>query len=98
MPTLWFWLVAVMIAIYVLLDGFDLGAGIVHLGVARNDAERRAVIRLDRSGMGWERSVAACQRRHSVFCVSSFVRVQLQRILSAADDGVVAAHFARCQH
>jgi cytochrome bd ubiquinol oxidase subunit II len=44
MPTLWFCLVALMIAIYVLLDGFDLGAGIVHLGVARNDAERRAVI------------------------------------------------------
>jgi cytochrome bd ubiquinol oxidase subunit II len=44
MPTLWFCLVAVMIAIYVLLDGFDLGAGIVHLGVARTDAERRAVI------------------------------------------------------
>lgn len=44
MPTLWFCLVAFMIAIYVLLDGFDLGAGIVHLGVARSDAERRAVI------------------------------------------------------
>lgn len=44
MPTVWFCLIAVMIAIYVLLDGFDLGAGIVHLGVARTDAERRAVI------------------------------------------------------
>jgi len=44
MPTLWFCLVALMIAIYVLLDGFDLGAGIIHLGVASNDAERRAVI------------------------------------------------------
>ena len=44
MPTLWFCLIASMIATYVLLDGFDLGAGIVHLGVARTDAERRAVI------------------------------------------------------
>src|SRR5579863_4130795 len=44
MPTLWFCLVAFMIAVYVLLDGFDLGAGIVHLGVARTDAERRAVM------------------------------------------------------
>ena len=44
MPTLWFCLVAFMIAMYVLLDGFDLGAGIVHLGVAHTDAERRAVI------------------------------------------------------
>jgi cytochrome d ubiquinol oxidase subunit II len=44
MPTLWFCLVAVMIAVYVLLDGFDLGAGIVHLGVARTDAERRGAL------------------------------------------------------
>ncbi len=44
MPTLWFCLVAVMIAVYVLLDGFDLGAGIVHLGVAHTDAERRSVL------------------------------------------------------
>ena len=44
MPTLWFCLVAFMIAVYVLLDGFDLGVGIVHLGVARTDAERRAVM------------------------------------------------------
>src|SRR5271169_1484774 len=33
-----------MIAVYVLLDGFDLGAGIIHLGVARTDAERRQVL------------------------------------------------------
>src|ERR1700719_4093642 len=44
MPTLWFCLVALMLAVYVLLDGFDLGVGIVHLGVAHTDAERRAVI------------------------------------------------------
>ena len=44
METLWFALVAVMIAMYVVLDGFDIGAGIVHLWIARTDAERRAVI------------------------------------------------------
>jgi cytochrome d ubiquinol oxidase subunit II len=44
MPTLWFCLVAFMLAVYVLLDGFDLGVGIVHLGVAHTDAQRRAVI------------------------------------------------------
>lgn len=44
METLWFCLVAVMIAVYVVLDGFDLGAGIMHLFVARNDAERRTVL------------------------------------------------------
>lgn len=45
MPTLWFALVAVMIAIYVVLDGFDLGAGIVQLLVARTDPEKRQVLR-----------------------------------------------------
>jgi cytochrome d ubiquinol oxidase subunit II len=44
METIWFCLVAVMIAVYVVLDGFDLGAGIIHLLVARTDAERRAVL------------------------------------------------------
>jgi cytochrome d ubiquinol oxidase subunit II len=42
---LWFCLVAIMIAGYVVLDGFDLGAGIIHLFVARDDAERRIVLK-----------------------------------------------------
>lgn len=45
METVWFCVVAVMIAMYVVLDGFDLGAGIVHMFVARTDEERRKVLR-----------------------------------------------------
>lgn len=45
METLWFILVALMITAYVILDGFDLGAGILHLVIARTDQERRTVIR-----------------------------------------------------
>jgi len=45
MGTLWFCLVAVMLAMYVVLDGFDIGAGIIHLFVARTDEERRMVLR-----------------------------------------------------
>ncbi|HEY1493019.1 MAG TPA: cytochrome d ubiquinol oxidase subunit II [Candidatus Solibacter sp.] len=45
METIWFCLVAVMLAIYVVLDGFDLGAGVAHLLIARTDAERRLVLR-----------------------------------------------------
>ncbi len=44
METVWYCLMAMMIAVYVLLDGFDLGAGIIHLLVARSDAERRQVL------------------------------------------------------
>jgi cytochrome d ubiquinol oxidase subunit II len=43
--TLWFIFVALMIAMYVLLDGFDLGAGAIHLVAARDDRERRKIIR-----------------------------------------------------
>jgi cytochrome bd ubiquinol oxidase subunit II len=45
METVWFCLVAIMIAMYVVLDGFDLGAGAIHLLVAKNEAERRLVLR-----------------------------------------------------
>jgi cytochrome bd ubiquinol oxidase subunit II len=44
MGTIWFCLVAVMLAVYVLLDGFDLGAGAIHLLVAKTDEERRQVL------------------------------------------------------
>src|SRR5271167_1648177 len=40
----WFWLVAIMLTVYVLLDGFDLGAGAIHLLVAKTDEERRQVL------------------------------------------------------
>src|SRR5262252_2507783 len=45
MGMVWFCLVGATIAAYVVFDGFDLGAGIVHLLVARTPAERRVVLR-----------------------------------------------------
>lgn len=42
---IWFWLVAVMITAYVVLDGFDLGAGVLHLFMAKTEIERRTIIR-----------------------------------------------------
>jgi len=45
METLWFMIVAVMVAAYVVLDGFDLGAGVIYLGVAKTDEERRKIMR-----------------------------------------------------
>jgi cytochrome d ubiquinol oxidase subunit II len=44
METIWFVLVAVMVTMYVLLDGFDLGAGAIHFLVAKTQEERRQVI------------------------------------------------------
>jgi cytochrome d ubiquinol oxidase subunit II len=45
MLTVWYSLVAFMIAAYVVLDGFDLGAGILYLLLAKTEEERRMVIR-----------------------------------------------------
>ncbi len=45
MATVWFIIVALMIAAYVVLDGFDLGAGVCHFCVARSDEQRRMVLR-----------------------------------------------------
>jgi cytochrome d ubiquinol oxidase subunit II len=44
MGFLWFWLVAVMIVGYVVLDGFDLGVGVLHLFLVRSEDERKATL------------------------------------------------------
>jgi len=45
LPSLWFWIVAVMVTVYVVLDGFDLGAGAIYLIAAKTNEERRKVLR-----------------------------------------------------
>ncbi|MGA8529842.1 MAG: cytochrome d ubiquinol oxidase subunit II, partial [Acidobacteriaceae bacterium] len=45
MGFVWFWIVAVMIAAYVVLDGFDLGVGILSPFLARGSDDRRTLIR-----------------------------------------------------
>lgn len=44
MLLIWFLLVAFMITAYVVLDGFDLGVGVLHLFVARTEEERRLLM------------------------------------------------------
>lgn len=44
METLWFCVVAFMLVMYTVLDGFDLGAGVLHLFVAKTEEERRTVL------------------------------------------------------
>src|SRR5512143_3245862 len=45
METLWFVIVALMLVAYVVLDGFDIGAGVIHLIAGRTDEERRTILR-----------------------------------------------------
>jgi cytochrome d ubiquinol oxidase subunit II len=44
MEAIWFGIVSAMLAIYVVLDGFDFGVGILHYFVGRTDDERRIVL------------------------------------------------------
>ena len=44
MATTWFILLGFMLIMYVVLDGFDLGAGILHLAVARTEDDAVAQV------------------------------------------------------
>jgi len=44
METFWFIALAFMLTMYVVLDGFDLGAGVIHLFTAKTDNDRRTVL------------------------------------------------------
>ena len=45
MHVVWFVLVVAMLVAYVVLDGFDLGAGALHLLVAKNESEKQLILR-----------------------------------------------------
>ena len=95
METLWFILVALMLTAYVVLDGFDLGAGIINLFVAKNHDERRLVLRA--IGPVWDGNevwlLAAGGR--TLLCFPLTLRLQLQWFLSAIDDRAVVINAAR---
>src|SRR6202158_1019645 len=44
MGTIWLCLIALMLTVYVLLDGFGLGGGAIHLFVTKTDEDRRTVL------------------------------------------------------
>lgn len=45
MGFIWFWIVAAMLSAYVVLDGFDLGVGILHPLLARSEQDRQIQLR-----------------------------------------------------
>jgi cytochrome bd ubiquinol oxidase subunit II len=45
MGFIWFWIVAIMLVAYVVLDGFDLGVGILHPLLAHNEHERQIMLK-----------------------------------------------------
>jgi cytochrome d ubiquinol oxidase subunit II len=45
MGFIWFWLVAIMLVAYVVLDGFDLGVGTLHAFLPRTEEDRQMMLR-----------------------------------------------------
>src|SRR5438128_5160881 len=45
METAWFIIIAFLLTMYVLLDGFDIGAGIVHLIAGKTEDDRRSILK-----------------------------------------------------
>lgn len=45
MATIWFWLLALVLAVYAVLDGFDFGVGLLHFVIAKTPAERDTLLR-----------------------------------------------------
>ena len=86
-----------MLAGYAILDGFDLGVGMIHLLVGRNRDERARLI--DAIGPVWNGNEVWLlgRRRRDGRGVSDAVRRQLQRLLSGADARALAAHPARAR-
>ena len=87
---LWFALIAVLIAGYFILDGFDLGAGILSPFIAKNENEKAVVRRA--IGPTWDGNevwlisaggvtFAACWRR-AVRCICSGIRYYVFGLLS----------------
>ena len=85
MPELWFGLVTLMLVLYVVLDGYDLGAGAIHLGLARTDAERRTV--MEAIGPYWDANEVW------LIAAGGSLLVAFPRVMSAALSGFYFAMF-----
>jgi cytochrome d ubiquinol oxidase subunit II len=85
MQVLWFWLVFAMFALYVVLDGYDFGVGILHRYVAKRDDERRTV--LSAIGPFWD--------GNEVWLIAGggALFVAFPKVLSAAFSGFYLAMF-----
>jgi cytochrome bd ubiquinol oxidase subunit II len=98
METLWFMIVAVMVAGYVVLDGFDLGAGVIYLRAARTPEERQKIMRAIRPVWDGNEVWLVAAGGTALLRLPFVVRLELQRLLLAADDRALAADAARDRH
>ena len=85
LQTVWFVLIGVLLVGYAVLDGFDLGAGIVHLFVARDDDGAAQRPERHRPGLGRQRGLADHRRRRALRRLPARLRHRLLRLLPRRD-------------
>ncbi len=85
MTSLWFAICAGALILYVVMDGFDLGAGALHLRLARSDAERRQL--LSAIGPYWDGNEVW------LLAAAGALLVAFPRVLSAGLSGFYLAIF-----
>ena len=74
----WYALFVIIIAGYLIMDGFDLGVGILHPFLARNDDGRRArLLEQHRPGLGRQRGVAGAGQQQALFAAFPMVYASL---------------------
>ncbi len=64
LPLIWAGIIGIAVALYVILDGFDLGVGIL-FPFSRDEKERDQMIGLDRAVLGRQRDLAGARRRRA---------------------------------
>ena len=90
METFWFIALSFMLIMYVILDGFDLGAGIIHLLAAKSNQERRAIL---------TRDIGILKRTevtHGYFIRSDKVEKQTEEVVKRFDLQKSIKEFTRC--
>lgn len=95
MAQLWFVLVALLLAMYVLFDGFDLGAGAIHPFVATSEDQKRMLYRS--IGPVWDGNEVWLLAAGGTlfFTFPPVYAAGFSEFLPPVDDGFVVAHVAR---
>ncbi len=98
LQTLWFVLWGLLWAVYFMLDGFDFGAGMLRVFLARDETDRAVTPHRHRPGLGRQRGVADHRRRRHLRRLSRHLRLHVQLPLSAHAPDPVLPHHPRSFH
>ena len=92
LANIWFVLVAVLLTVYVILDGFDLGAGVLYPFIAKGEDEKKRRPRGDRPVLGRQRGLAPHRGRRHLRRLPHGLRHDLQRLLPGDHARAVRPH------